>query len=247
MKKLLLFICSALIFVGCNGKKNDVQEDILQGQENQEIQNKQDLIDILSYSSVVDLNDESKFINHEINYSLSFDKGGFFIKVFETPSIDNVIYTLETNDKIDISNIVYVKDLDKNFIKVKVNSSIEGYIYISNNPYHDGFFEKIGTVEVDSKIIDVLKIEQSFLVSEGTKVKELPSNNAANLHQITHSEGGEYFDVFEITQDYEWVKVQCGDVFGWVPAKSLSRDIGGPTIVTPEAFIEFDLIYSNLI
>ena len=96
-------------------------------------------------------------------------------------------------------------------------------------------------------ILATLTLESTFLINEGTCVKELPSNNAKDLHEISHKEGGIYYESFEITSDYQWVKMVVGEITGWVPASTLSRDIGGPTIYTPEKSIYWDLIGSNLI
>jgi len=195
----------------------------------------------------INLNDESIYENHEINYNIKFDYNGYNIKIYDAPNTDNEIYTLQKGDEIVISNIVQVKETEKVFLKVKLltNEKYEGFIYLGRNPYKNGDFEPIETLVVDGMKIQTLKLDSSFHVSDGINIKELPSESSKNLHEITHKEGSEYYKSLEITSDYKWVKIQLGDFIGWVPASALSRDIGGPTIYTPEATIYWELIGSN--
>lgn len=195
----------------------------------------------------INLNDEKIFENHEINYNLKFDNDGYNIKIYDNPYKDNEIYTLQKGDEIFISNIVRVKETDKVFIKAKLitDEKIEGYIYLGRNPYKDENFEPIENLNFDGNEIQTLKLNSSFLVSEGTNIKEFPSENSKDLHEITHKEGGDYYQSSAITSDYKWVKIQLGDYIGWVPAENLSVDRGGPTINTPEEIIYWNLIVSN--
>lgn len=195
----------------------------------------------------INLNDETIYENHEINYSLKFEYNGYNIKIYDAPNKDNEIYAIKKGDEILISNIVRVKENEKVFIKAQLqtNEEIEGFIYLGRNPYKNGEFEPIETIIVNEKEIQTLKLSSSFHVSEGIKIKELPYENSKNLHEITHKEGAEYYKTSEITSDYKWVKIQLGDFIGWVPANALSVDRGGPTIYTPEETIYWELISSN--
>jgi hypothetical protein len=154
---------------------------------------------------------------------------------------------IQKNDIAEVSHIVHVKETNKTTIKVRVNNKIDGFIQIDENPYHNGNFSFVEKINVNGAEVTTLKFESTFIISEETIIKDLPSNNAKNLHEISHKEGGEYFKSIAITSDYQWVKMVVGEISGWVPARTLSRDIGGPTIYTPEKSIYWDLIGSNLI
>ena len=235
MKKTLLVIValvSIISSVGCNSRN----EDLTKENKNQK-------------SSQINLSDDKLYENHTISYSLKFEYGGFNTKIYPEPKQENEIYTIQKGDEILISNIVIVKENEKVFLKVQLqtNEKTEGFIHLGRNPYKNGDFTPAETLTVEGKKIQTLKLTSSFLVSEGTKLKELPSETSKSLHEITHKEGAEYYKSSQITSDYKWVKIQLGDLTGWVPASALSRDIGGPTIYTPEATIYSELISSNLI
>ena len=187
--------------------------------------------------------------NHDISYSLKIEYDGLDIKIFPEPDFGNEIYTIQKDDEIQITNIIRVIENDSVFVKAKLVSdpSIEGYIYLKRNPYINGNFEPLGILVVDGKEIQTLKLSSIFHVSDGINIKELPSENSKDLHEITHKEGFEYYQSSEITSDYKWVKIQLGDFIGWVPADALSVDRGGPTLYTPEEIIFWELIGSNLI
>jgi len=181
-----------------------------------------------------------------LQYTLDFKDGGFNTKVYKTPNLNEEIYVIQKNDIAEVSHIVHVKETNKTTIKVRINNKIDGFIKIGN-PYHNGKFSFVEKIDVNGEEVTTLKLESTFLINEGTCVKELPSNNSKNLHEISHKEGGIYYESFEITSDYQWVKMVVEEITGWVPASTLSRDIGGPTIYTPEKSIYWDLIGSNLI
>lgn len=200
-------------------------------------------------SKNINLSDEELYENHEIAYSLKFEYGGFNTKIYPAPQKEDEIYTIEKDDEILITNIVRVKENDEVFLKVKLlsDSTIEGYVYLNRNPYKNGDFEKIQILDFDGTKIQTLKLDSTFLISEGIYIREYPSENSKNLHEISHAEGSAYFKSSEITSDYQWVKITLGEYTGWVPASALHRDVGGPTIYTPEKTIYWELIGSNLI
>lgn len=205
---------------------------------------------------------ENKIVeNHDISYSLKFEYDGLNIKLFSEPDFGNEIYTIQKDDEIQITNIIrviendYVANIirtienDYIFVKAKLisNPSIEGYIFLGQNPYENGNFEPSELLEVAENKIQTLKLDSTFIISEGTSIRELPSENSNSIHVVTHKEGGDYYKSSQITSDYQWVKITLGEYTGWVPANTLSRDVGGPTIYTPETTIRWNLIDSNLI
>lgn len=191
------------------------------------------------------LEDNSKYKVHDLLYTLNFEYGGYDTKVYPLPKTENAIYTIQKDDIVDVFKIVHIFEDNENFIAVRVNNDLYGFIKINGNPYYNGNFEIADTIMVDGSETTILKMEKSFTVDEGTFIKELPSETSANLHEITHEEGKNYYKTFYITSDYKWSMVQVGDFTGWVPSDCLSVDRGGPTLNTPEEFIYFDLIGGN--
>lgn len=196
-----------------------------------------------------DLEAKNKYEVHNLHHTLDFEYNGFNTKVYSLPKIEDPIYTIQKGDVVDVFMAVHVIENETDFIAVKVNNEIDGFIKISGNPYKNGNFEVSDTIIVDEIETTILKMEKSFEVSDdGIYIKELPSEYSKNIHKITHAEGGYgYYKSFNITSDYKWVKMQIGDFTGWVPADCLSVGRGGPTLNTPEEFIYFDLIGGNLI
>lgn len=269
MKKTFLYILLiSVLFFGCNSKKDENKIIELENlnstlsEENSNLKNqiseletklqeleksiesvKKELSDYITK----DFYNEKLYETHDLQYTLDFKDGGFNTKVYKTPNLEEEIYVIQKNDIAEVSHIVHVKETNKTTIKVRVNNKIDGFIQIDGNPYHNGNFSFVEKIDVNGEEVTTLKLESTFLINEGTCVKELPSNNSKNLHEISHKEGGIYYQSFEITSDYQWVKMVVGEITGWVPASTLSRDIGGPTIYTPEKSIYWDLIGSNLI
>ncbi len=195
--------------------------------------------------TAVNLEDKSKYEVHDLAYSLVFSYDGYDTKVYKTPNVGKSIYTIQKGDTADVSKFIHVKQQNKNFVKVKIGNNLEGYIQINGNPYQNGNFEVAEILSVDEIKTTILKMEQSFTICEGTNIKELPSENSKNVHEITHSEGDTHYKSLFITSDYKWVKMQVGEFTGWVPSKALGVGRGGPVLNTPEQFIQFDLIDGN--
>ena len=269
MKKSFLYILIiSVLFFGCNSKENEqkvfelettnlllIDENLTLKNQISDLENKifelekslESINSELSKYLVNDVYYEKLYETHDLQYTLDFKDGGFNTKVYKTPNLKEEIYVIQKNDIAEVSHIVHVKETNKTTIKVRVNNKIDGFIQIDGNPYHNGNFSFVEKIDVNGDEVTTLKFESTFIISEGTCVKELPSNNSKKLHEISHKEGGIYYESFEITSDYQWVKMVVGEIFGWVPASTLSRDIGGPTIYTPEKSIFWDLIGSNLI
>lgn len=276
MKKSFLYILIiSVLFFGCNSKEAEnkiielenlystlLEEKSRLVEENSNLKNKisnlenkiQELEESITSAKkeisdyiTKELYNNQLYETHDLQYTLDFKDGGFNTKVYETQNLEEEIYVIQKNDIAEVSHIVHVKETGKTTIKVKVNNKIDGFIKIDRNPYHNGKFSFVEKIAVNGDEVTTLNLESTFLINEGTCVKELPSNNAKDLHEISHKEGGIYYESFEITSDYQWVKMVVGEITGWVPASTLSRDIGGPTIYTPEISIYWDLIGGNLI
>ena len=264
---VIVFV-SVLPLIACNSKKEaELNQKILElselnlklQNERSDLQNKiaelenlnNDLSDKLNNMTTDLMNnpDEELYENHDISYLLKFEYGGLNTKVYPTPKIEDEIYTIQDNDEILITNVIRVKENDTVFVKAKLmpDSAIEGYVYLGRNPYKNGNFEQVAILDVNGNKIQTLKLDSTFMISEGICIRELPSEESNSLHEVTHKEGSNYYTSSEITSDYQWVKISLDEYTGWVPADALSRDIGGPTIDTPETTIYWELIGSNLI
>lgn len=270
---IIVFLTALISFIGCDSKKedklnqkiaeltelnssfkNEISElkNQIEELENQNTELTNELNNLKA--SIAEKKNESSYENkivenHDISYSLKFEYDGLNIKLFSEPDFGNEIYTIQKDDEIQITNIIRVIENDYVFVKAKLVSdpSIEGYIYLAQNPYKNGNFEPAELLEVAGNKIQTLKLDSTFIISEGTSIRELPSENSNSIHVVTHKEGGDYYKSSQITSDYQWVKITLGEYTGWVPANTLSRDIGGPTIYTPETTIKWNLIDSNLL
>lgn len=194
----------------------------------------------------MDLSDSSKYEVHALNMFLSFDENGWNTKVYDSPDLNKAIYTLQKGDEVKITRFINVISSGKGSVEVQLSNGTYGFISMKN-PYKNGSFSHKETLSVDGKKTEILKFSGSFTISEATAIKSLPSTKAKSLHEITHKEGDTYFKASAITTDYKWVEVTVNGQTGWVPAKELHRDIGGPTIYTPEKTVIWELIDSNLI
>lgn len=259
MKKILLIAAICVTFAGCSKKAEQkvpetaqtqtVATTIIKPAENEDIVVTGNNIQVNSEDSYNNTNYVEQNEIYELNYTLDFSSDGFNTKVYKKPDDSEEIYTLQAGDVVNISNVVYVPSSEKTFIQISMDSGIEGYIKISGNPFKKGNFLPIDTLEVDGANISILKLEASFFVSYGEKIRVLPLENAEALHETTKTESNELgmCPSTAITKDYKWVKIQYGDYCGWVNAECLDVGRGGPVINYPEAYIYFDLIGSNLI
>jgi len=247
MKKTkIIAICSlCLLFLGCNSKeltelKNNNRILV---KENNELKNKnQELTESIKefYSLNYDFDDKNEYKIHDLSFTLNFYNGGYDTKVFAEKNI----YTIQKGDSVDVIKFIHDEELNKNFIAVRVNNNFDGFIKIRGNPYENGNFEFAETIIVDETEITILKYKAAFQGVDGIFIKEFPSESSKNLHEITHEEGCS-FESLNITSDYKWVKIKVGNFVGWVPSKHLSANRGGPTLNTPEEYIDFSLIGCN--
>lgn len=179
--------------------------------------------------------------------TLFFEDAGYDTKVYKEPLHDDILYIVQANDKIDITEVIDYKDEDTTYIKVITPLGDIGYIKINSNPYKNEEYSLLEMINVNNVDLRVLKMTQSYTISEGTVIRSLPTDESDILHEVTHTEAIDYWPARAITSDYQWVKIDFNNILGWVHADSLNRDIGGPTIETPEATIFFDLIGGNQI
>lgn len=265
LKNLLFFCCLSVLFIGCNSKANEEKLVELQAQNDllveegtnlkaqieeltstvkkleSENANLQQQIKELSLAKD-DLNNSEKYEIHDLHYTLDFEYNGYDTIVYKDPKLEEICYTIQKDDVVEIFNFIYSYETDKNFIKVKVNNSLDGYIEICGNPYYDGNFEMMDILEVDGIETTILKFEKSFIIFGNVSVKEFPSATANNLHKVSGEEFSHHYKSSAITADYKWVKIQINDFTGWIPSDSLDHDKGGPVLDTPEQHVYFDLI-----
>lgn len=220
MKKILLILAMSLAFTSCFSQKK--VENSKQTEEK-------------------DLQPEI----YEHNQVLKFTDSGYNTEMTDKPFSRNVVYTIQKGDEIKISEVLVYETKTRTFIKATTSSGIVGYIYIGYvNPFKNGNFSYLRTIEVDEKDVRVLRLSGSYNVGD-YYIYSLPSENSTILHKITHEEGDKYYEASEITEDYKWVKITIKEWTGWVRSKWLSLDKGGPVIKTPESVIFFELIGKN--
>ena len=195
----------------------------------------------------IDLSDSSKYEVHDLTLFLNYiEESGWNIKVYDSPDLEKEIYMIKKGDDVKFTRYVTVKASGKTSVEMETTSGVYGFVEIKN-PYANGQFEYLETISVDGKDVEVLRLEDSFDVTDGINIKSLPSEKSENLHEITHEEGGRYHKTSAITADYKWVKITIDEWTGWVPANSLSVNRGGPIIDTPINMIEWELEGCNLI
>ena len=198
----------------------------------------------------VNIYDSSLYINHEIDCSLDFKYSGYNTKVYITPSIDEEIYTIQEKDVFHVTNVIYVIKNDKTFIKGKTDNGIEGFIELSRNPYDNGNYEVIDSLKIEGKNINLLQIKnESFEVKPNTIIRNMPSDNSQIVHEVNNEESWKIYkmELTYITADYKWIKISIGEYTGWITTDSITASRGGPTLETPEEFIEWDIIGSNVV
>ena len=140
MKKVVfvLFFGFILVTMGCTNKAEleelkKQNEELTQNNENlrlkvEEISAENEKLisensDLLS--KLEDLEKEKRILelrNEEIQYVhnqiLDFKFSGFDTKVFQAPFSDNVIYTIQKGDTIEVLNILTYKSVDNTFSKI---------------------------------------------------------------------------------------------------------------------------------
>lgn len=268
--KIILGVALVLALTGCNAKKSEQEKSVQKPAElkslskdegakkegNKEPEKKADEIVNLSTEEIskfvadYHLNDAERFVNHKIDYTLVFDySGGYDTKVYADLYEKMLVYIIQKDDKIYVSNIVHVIATGKTFIKIKMDSGMEGFINLGRNPYKDGDYEVVDSMEVDGKKINLLKLEDKYVIDNKTGLYEKPSEKSKKICDAYVEKFNGYNPSSLITEDYKWVKMSFetddGTVTGWIKASCLGQDRGGPTFYTPEATIFWELIGAN--
>lgn len=266
MKKVafVMFVIFLISLMGCTNKEEFEElkkqnEELTQNNENlrlkfEEISAENEKLisensDLLS--KLKDLEKEKKNLElrkEEIRYvhnqTLDFKFSGFDTKVYKEPLREEVIYTVQTGDKIQISAILLFESVNQYYVEVKTPSNTTGYIKISSNPFKDGRFLPINTMKIGDNTVNILKMQDSYQIDKGAHLFSLPTENSEIIHTITYEEALDYFFSSAITEDYKWVKIKVHDFEGWVKTQSLGKGRGGPLIWKPETLIEWVLIDS---
>ena len=98
-------------------------------------------------SKKMDLSDTSKYEVHELNMNLSFDDDGWNTSVYDSPELQNKIYTLQRGDNVKISRFVIVLASKKSSVEVEISNGTYGFISVSN-PYTNGNFSYFVSVSL---------------------------------------------------------------------------------------------------
>ncbi len=179
--------------------------------------------------------------------TLLFEYSGYNTKILKIPLEDDILYTVQAGDKIEVLSVLDFKSAQKTYIEVRTPLGGIGYIEISYNPYKNEEYSFLDSIDVEGVAIKLLKLTESFEIIAGTIVRALPENTAEGLIEIPQDARFEYVQAQAITSDYQWVKIVYKDIAGWVHANSLTAERGGPVICYPEEMINFDLIGGNQI
>lgn len=201
---------------------------------------------LVRLGSTVNLADESLYENHEVSCTLSFKWSGYGTKLLREPTADSgELCEIQQGDEVDVTNLLIARETEQTYLRAVLKPGLVGFIPMSGNPYRNGTFSYKETLSTDGTNVTILNFTGSYGVSEATLIRSAPSETADSLHKVTHSEGGQYHQVDGITEDYVWVRVTVGEYTGWIPRTALYMDRGGPTVYTPEVFINWELIGSN--
>ncbi len=224
MKKIIICTFFSFLFISCfSQKKNDIKIPEL-------------------------IEQEEKPVIYEHNQILNFENSGYNTIIYEKPFSSEKIYVIQIGDKIKLSEMWIYKD-KASYVKAETPDGRIGFIKIDKmNPYANGNFSYLKTLNVDGNDIKILSITKSgFYLLEGTCMRELPAESSEVLHEVSYEEssGENLCDALEITDDYVWIKVKMQEFIGWVKCKDLIQDKGGPIIRTPQVSVFFFLIGQN--
>lgn len=196
-----------------------------------------------------DFSDGTIYETHKIDCDLKFEYNGYDTKILENPGDnENVVYTIQKNDEIKVSQFVTLKETGETFLEAGLLPDLDvvGFIKISRNPYEDGNFEYKETVKVDGKDVKILNFDSSYELINGIELRELPSGKSDAVYKVKYEKNKQiYYQTDAITSDYNWVRVTVDGNTGWVNSDCLSVERGGPVIYTPETVIWWELIGGN--
>lgn len=271
MKKTILFpLILIFVLAGCNEKDSHLNQKIEEQtkqidelteensalkKENSEYQNEISELKVkLEQSenrpadlkmSKFDFSDGSVYEIHKIDYDLKFEYDGYDTKILENPGDnENVLYTIQKNDEIKVSQFVTLKENGKTFLEVGLLPDLDiiGFIKISRNPYENGNFEHKETIKVDGKDVEILNFDSGYELRNGTGIRKLPSGTSDVVCKIKYEKYEQvYYKTDAITSDYNWVEVIVNGNIGWINSACLDVERGGPVIFTPETVIWWEL------
>lgn len=187
---------------------------------------------------------EAKIIVHKLETVLNFEEVTSDLpEIYKYPLNDEVIYTAQTNDKINVKS--FIEYGTESYIRVILPDNTTGYIKCKFNPYINDNFTPIGKLTVDDKQITILKMDDSFCDFGYPNLKALPSETSENICKL--GSVSSIVKSIAITADYNWVKIQFNEQEGWVPAKELSRGKGGPVIMDPATSVVWEFVNCHFI
>ena len=147
---------------------------------------------------------EAQIIVHKLDTVLNFEEVTSDLpEIYKFPLNDEVIYTVQTNDEINVKS--FIEYGTENYIRVILPDNTTGYIKCKFNPYINDNFTPIGKLTVDDKQITILKMDDSFCDFEYPNLKELPSETSENVCELGFVSSS--VKSIAITADYNWVKI----------------------------------------
>lgn len=213
MKKIFFAMLSIALLAGCSQKKTDTKSTA----------------------------EEFKPTVYEHHQVLNFSKYGFGKDVVKKPFSEQVVYTIKQGDVITVSEF-WAYNKNDSYVKVKTPSGIVGYISVGHvYPYSGRNYQYVETLKINDKKVRILSFFREFCVSS-YYLFSLPSRKSERIYEITREELGNYYQTSEITENYDWAKININGNEGWIPTRELSVDKGGSAFITPS-----DVVYQQLI
>lgn len=272
MKKSMIFVFAMAIFVfsflGCrNNEKaltlqiknlehqntilaaaNENLMDEIKGNEEKifELNTKiQDLVARLTEIQVAqktfNLGEECEI--YDLNFDIDFSESECNVKLYDSVDSFDSCYELQKGDVIHVYKFIKLTKSKNKFIWVSVSNGMVGYVYINSDPFINNDFVNLEQVDVEGKMVEVLKFNNKVKLYEASKIKILPIENCAVLYTITLDEGSnDYFDCNAITADYKWIRVSAHEITGWLPVESIVSDDIKEELMTPDKIISLELL-----
>jgi hypothetical protein len=178
--------------------------------------------------------------------------------VYKNPDLgkENEIFELKTGDFINISEIHRYDNLKEEtffiWLKISMDEDQSGWInYKTFDPYNDGVWTILETIETSSKKWTVRKLEQWMSVyGDDINVYEKPGLAENNvLFNFSSNQQILSINTIAVTEEKEtigtltdrWVKIrnEQGRV-GWMFGGYAGVERGGPKYLTPEGCIDAD-------
>ncbi len=191
----------------------------------------------------VDCSDTELYEVHPLIQKLDFEYDGYNTKVYSSLNKDFPVYTVSAGDVLMATQFIHVKTSNENWVQVMLSDKKMGYIPVQGNPWKNEQYSYLYTIQVDSKDVTVLKLDDTFTISNKEQLRELPSETSDSLYE--NHDSLTYFTAMAITADYKWVLMNVEGVTGWVPANSVDKARGGVILCYPEASVLWDLIWSK--